>query len=158
MNLIVTCEGCGAIYRVMQQGEGADVSYLVGDCSGFWPDKYSCPRCGARASGSHEDTLPRGFHTKDIVDLTPEELLAALYELGLPDERTATLCSLRACLEGREVRSVKGHDVEGTERCCVDYLEMMDGTRIYLGASTHGAVAYRIVPPTSYVARLEEET
>jgi rubredoxin len=158
MNLVVTCEGCGSIYRVMQQHDGADVDLIVGEHSEFWPNKYTCPRCGARAAGAHEDALPRGFQTVSIIDLTAEELLAALYALGLPEERKTALADVQGRLTKNWIAHVVGHDVAQTGRCCIDYLEMADGTKIYLGASTHGAVVYRVVSPASYVKRVEEET
>lgn len=159
MNLVVTCEGCAAIYRVLQQQDGTDVDLVVGEHSEFWSDRYLCPRCGARATGMHENFLPRGMQTSSIVDLTAEELLAALYGLGLPEERKTTLDEVKSYLikEGGNIRKVVGSDVAHTGRCVIDRIELMDGTKIYFGASAHGAVIYRVVHPISYVQRFVEE-
>ncbi len=155
MNLVVLCSGCGAIYRVLAD-PSEDVDGLVGTRSAFWPDSYVCPRCGGQAAGSNEESLPRSIQTVKIVDLRASELYAAQHGLGLPEDAKPTLANVRQLFESVGVRVV-GTDVPNTERCSVDSLVFKDGTTLFLGASQHGAVAYRLASRHSYTAKLLED-
>jgi hypothetical protein len=146
------------VLRVLQTDDGAYVDHLVGKDSPYWPDGYTCPRCGSTASGCDELELPRGAHTVAVVDLTAEELLAALHGLGLPDEQDAAFERISDILQTTRIKRVVGKTVPGTKRCVVEHLLLEDGTKVYLGASSYGAVVYRVVKPTSYVQRLLETT
>jgi rubredoxin len=159
MNLVVVCSGCGAVYRVLQGDlASSDVDHLVGSASAFWPNGYVCPKCNAQASGGPEESLPRSIQTTDIIDMSAEEFHAALYGLGLPDERVASIEEVSRVLSSGTVKRVVGEDVTNTKRCTIDFIEMSDGSRIYLGASIHGAVVYRVVNPAAYARRVLEES
>lgn len=158
MNLVVVCPGCGAVFRVLQTEQGTDVDHLVGRNSTYWPDGYTCPRCGSAAQGCDELDLPRGAQTTDVLDLTAGELLAALHGLGLPDEQQCDFDRVATLLTTTRLKRIEGSTVAGTNRCMLDHLQLEDGTKIYLGASSHGAVVYRVVKPTSYVQRVLAET
>lgn len=159
MNLVVLCSGCGAVFRCMQGGDPTtgSVKMLVGEDSEFWPDKYVCPKCGAQAAGSHEEDMPRAVQVSSIVDLTAEELYSALYGLGLPNENNATLEMVNTVIRGTSIKKVVGKDIPNTGRCMIDYIELFGGVRIYLGASTHGAVVYRVVAKPTYAEKVLKE-
>jgi hypothetical protein len=159
MNLAVVCSGCGEIYRVVQASTScaSDVALLVGESSEFWPNKYVCPRCGAQATGMQEEELPRSMQTCTIIDLSPEELYAALHGLGLPSEQATTFLAVCELLSCACIVRVVGADVTGTGRCSIDYIQLDTGVKVYFGASREGAVIYRIVRPGSYASRVEQE-
>lgn len=157
MNLMIICSGCGAVYRVFDTIEGGDNEQLIGPLSEWWPDKYTCPRCGAQAAGAEEALLPRSVQTSDIVDLTPIEMFSALNGFGLPEELPTSVENLTEVLRSSAVKRVVGSNVPNTKRCVVDFIELESGVKVYFGASTHGAVAYRVVRPTSYAQRVIKE-
>jgi len=151
MNLVLACGACGAVYRCLDTD--GDVDLLVGNRSEYWPDKYRCPSCDHPVVGQPEEALPRGLQNTTVRDLTPQELLAALGGFGLPEERD---CSYERVVEllGRGVKCVRGRDVPNTGRCIIHQVELKDGTRLYLGASSHGAVVYRITEPHNYAKKV----
>jgi hypothetical protein len=157
MNLVIICSGCGAIFRMLGGGIYDDGVQLVGPKSEWWPDKYVCPRCGAQAAGADEETLPRSIQTASIIDLTYIEMFSALSGFGLPDERPSSVENVAETLRSSPVKRVAGRNIANTERCMVDFIELDSGVRIYFGASTHGAVIYRIVKPISYASRVIEQ-
>jgi hypothetical protein len=137
-----------------------ECTQLIGPKSEWWPDRYVCPRCGAQAAGTDEMSLPRAIHTADIIDLTPIEMFSALSGFGLPDEMPSSVENVSQTLSSSPIKRVVGQNVPGTKRCSIDFVELENGVRIYLGASTHGAVVYRITKPVSYAQRVimqEEE-
>ena len=159
MNLVVMCNGCGTLFRVLGTTDSESVSMLVGERSDFWPDKYVCPQCGGDAVGQHEEALPRAYQTTSIVDLTAEELFSALHGLGLPNEEKPSAAAVVALFMTGKIVALDAHDVLGTGRCAINSITFMDGTHLFLGASAHGAVAYRLVRAPSYAQRvLQEQT
>jgi hypothetical protein len=161
MNLVVICSGCGAVFRVLETDPmSSDCVQLVGPKSEWWPDRYTCPRCGAQAAGADENSLPRSVQTASVVDLTPIEMFSAMSGFGLPDELPSSVENIAETLKGSPVKRVVGQNVPNTGRCSVDFIELVNGVRVYFGASVHGAVVYRIVKPTSYAEKVlhqEEE-
>jgi hypothetical protein len=148
MNLIVHCQGCGALYRCFGD------TGLVGEGSSWWPTDYVCPMCQGNAVGMHEEDLPRAMQTALIKDLLPEELFAALHGMGMPEDRHATADSVKDMLLTKKITSVLLTDVKNTERCVIDKVVFEDGTKLYLGASTLGAVVYRVTAPVKYSERV----
>ena len=151
MNLVLLCGHCGAIYRCLDT-EGA-VDILVGNRSEFWPDKYLCPNCGGQITGQHEEALPKGFHCDRAMDLRPQELLVAMLGMGLPEEHRTTIAEVSSLLLSSKIKSVRGSNIPNTTRCVLDYIELEDGTRIYTGASSHGATIYKITKPHNYTKK-----
>lgn len=155
MNLVVICSGCGAVFRAVADDDTMEeCTQLIGPKSEWWPEQYVCPRCGAQAAGMDEHSLPRAIQTTSIIDLTPIEMFSALSGFGLPDEKVSSLESVVETLLCSPVKRVTGKNVVGTSRCSIDFIELENGMRIYLGASTHGAVVYRISKPVSYAQRV----
>lgn len=127
---------------------------LVGQRSEYWPDKYPCYSCEAQAHGCLVPEVSEAAMAKLIItDVTPQEAFSALNGLGTPEEGT--------CCEEVVVPLftqlgivVKGRRTRGT-RYLIDELTFPDGTRLFLGASPQGAVAYRVAKKHSYVKALE---
>ena len=41
--------------------------------------------------------------------------------------------------------------IRNSHRSIIEYLQLEDGTRVYLASSSYGATVYRVAPPHSYV-------
>ncbi len=146
--IVILCPRCLFAMRII--GKPEEVDMLVGSRSDYWPDKYTCPRCDGSARGVLEIEIDSKAMSKlDLVDLTPEEAFAALNGLGIPTEHKCFLEVVQALLK-YPIKNVKGEDVPGTTRSVIHSIELVDGTKIYLGSSPLGAVVYRITPPFSY--------
>jgi len=138
--IVVTCAKCGLTIR--SAGDGLE--HLLGQGSDWYPDRYPCPRCAAKAR-----ILVGGDYPENAVDLNPEEMFAAFHGLGMPAEREFGETVVRGAMNGAKIRKVHTRSV-GKGRCCVDRIELEDGTTLYLGASTYGAVVYRMSAVHSY--------
>jgi hypothetical protein len=101
------------------------------------------------------DIEPGVLALLEVIDLSPKEAFMALNGLGLPPEQHCNLASVTLLLRETPIRLVRGVDIPGTERCMIDHLELWDGTKVYLGASSHGAVVYRVAPPFSYAKMVD---
>jgi hypothetical protein len=81
----------------------------------------------------------------NIRDLTPVEAYATLTAgVGLPEDRDCRKEIIEQVVLETPIRKVVGQDVPGTNRFNIDYMELWDGTRLYFGASGHGAIIYRV--------------
>jgi hypothetical protein len=150
--ILVICPKCALALRVI--GDAEEVQSLVGEGSEFWPDHYVCPRCGAAAVTCMENEVASGLDRVHLRDLTPPEALAALHGLGLPNEQVCTKELLEALLREQPVRRIAARDIEGSHRCYLHHIELWDGTKIYLGAGSGGAIVYRIASPFSYAENI----
>jgi hypothetical protein len=129
-------------------GKPPRIDSMVGKNSEFWPDKYVCPKCGSQALATGIGETPSELLVgKDVLELEPEELFAALHGLGLPEDRNATAETVIPLLTEKRVVKVKGSNIPNTKRFHLDWLELEDGTRLYLAAGGYGAVIYRVRPP-----------
>lgn len=151
--MVVACAACGLVVRVL--GDPNEVGPLVGSASEFWPDRYECPECGARARATLESEVdPCLLAGRRARDLTAQEALAAFHGLGLPDEQMCDVQSVVKLLREQRIRRVVADDISGLARCYLRELELDDGTRLYLGAGAGGALVYRMTRPTSYTERV----
>jgi hypothetical protein len=154
--ILILCSKCALAIRVM--GDADEIRPLVGDRSEFWPDKYICPRCEERAVGCHElEASAADVERLRPRDLTPQEALAAFHGLGLPDEQLCNKALLESLLRQQPIRHIAARDIEGSRRCYLHHIELWDGTKIYLGAGSDGAVVYRIAHPHSYTEQVSHE-
>jgi hypothetical protein len=150
--IVISCSSCALAIRVM--GEPAEVHSLVGERSGFWPDRYTCPSCGGHAEAQAEpEFLASAQGAAPLRDLTVFEAFAALEGLGFPEEHECVLDVVENLLRSTPVRRVAGRSIRGSRRSYIDHLELWDGTKIFLGAGPGGAVVYRIAKPPSYANR-----
>lgn len=162
--ILVVCLPCAYAIRVMSndvtsERSTQELEQLVGSKSEFWPDKYPCPRCGKAARGLLEqDADPRVLRAMRLQETTPQEAFAAFNGLGFPDEQHCSLETVQKLLREQPVRKVHGADVMGAERTIIDHFELWDGTKVYFGAASEGALIYRITRPVSYTAKVLEET
>lgn len=160
--IVVTCLPCAFVIRVMpaqitETSSTQELRQLVGDLSSFWPDQYPCPRCGKMVRGIWESEAdPRALQLMALQEATPQEAFAAFSGLGFPDEQHCSLATVLALLLEHPVRRLVGSDIAGAERAVVDSIELWDGTRLHFGASSYGAVVYRITRPISYTRKAEE--
>jgi len=152
--ILIVCQPCSLCIRVM--GDPKEISHLVGEKSDFWPDKYLCPRCDQACHGVAEiDAAPSVYSVLALVDVNAQEAFAALHGMGLPEEGDCRKDVLEELLREQPFRRLGGRDVPHTRRCLVDWLELWDGTKLYLAAGADGAVVYRIARPTSYVEKID---
>jgi hypothetical protein len=147
--LIIACQKCGTAVRTV--GEFGEVQHLVGPGSDWYPDKYPCHKAGCDGTGVIvTNTEPKVLQSLDIVDLTPQEAFVAFHGMGLPTEHECGVMAVDRAFEASPVAKVHARNIKGTGRCAIDNIELEDGTKIFLGCSTHGAVVYRISKPHSY--------
>lgn len=152
--MVFTCSSCMLVVRIM--GDAQQVSFLVGEGSAFWPDKYVCPRCAHRVLATPLDkTPPELLAASDVLHLEAEEMYAALNGLGLPEERVATKTAVENALFNHRVVKVGGETSPGTNRCKIDWLELDDGTRLFFAAGGRGAVVYRVRKRVSYTEKVD---
>ena len=145
--IVIHCPQCVMNFRLLEDDS------LVGTSSEFWPDKYTCPTCSSKCQGVHEAVVSNGAPIRDI---QPEELYAAMHGLGLPGEMLCDGDTVRAFLQSG-VSRVVGFEVPGTTRFVIEQIVAKDGSRLYLGASPHGAVVYRITRKHNYTEKVLEK-
>lgn len=147
--IAIVCTACKKMLNVV--GEVSEVDMLVGQRSDFWPNKYVCFSCSGPAEGFlTPEVSAAAIRELDVYDVTPQEAFAALGGLGIPAERTCCADVVVPLFEAVGLK-VKGKELRGMTRYFLDEIEMPDGTKLFLGASPHGAVIYRITRPHSYV-------
>lgn len=142
--IIIVCLPCRVGFRV--KGEPIEVGTLLGPSSSLWPDGFTCPHCMKPAQGYLELDLSEAVYgLLKIRDLTPVEAYATLTAgVGLPEDRDCRKEVIEQLVLEVPIRRVAGKDVPGTNRFNIDYMELWDGTRLYFGASGHGAIIYRV--------------
>lgn len=151
--MLVPCLNCYTAIRVIDDVE--QTSHLVGPGSEFWPDKYPCVSCSSLCEAIPEhEAEPDALARMKIKDLTAPELYAALMGLGTPDEMICDGATVRELLAGKTIKKVHGKDLPNTTRFLAEVLELDDGTKLYLGAASQGAVVYRITRPVSYTNKV----
>jgi hypothetical protein len=155
--IVIVCLPCALAIRVLPDvQQTGELESLVGTHSEFWPNRFPCPRCDKTMHGMLESEAdPRALAMMEMRDLSAVESFQLFNGLGFPDEQNCTLEALNELLRSQPVRKVHGTDVLGSTRCVAEYLELWDGTRVYLGAAPAGAVVYRIARPSSAVERVE---
>lgn len=123
--------------------------------SDFWPDRYPCPRCDKTMRGLAESTVnPQVLKVIELRDLTPQEAFAAFSGLGFPDEHICTVEVLLELFKEQPVRKLHGVNVRGSNCSVIEYIELWDGSKVFLGSSPEGAVVYRVSRPRGTPERL----
>lgn len=155
--MLFPCLQCCLAIRVIADPD--EVTDLIGEKSAFWPAAYPCPVCGEKLSALEEnDVDPSALMRLRVIDLTVTEAFAAFEGFGLPEEHGCSASIVADHLTGAAVARVRVQDVPNTGRSTIDFIELVNGTRIYLGASTAGAVVYRVTRPSSYLQRVLSES
>ena len=154
--IVCTSLACRTVVRVMA-ADLLQAEMLVGPSSSYWPNKFTCPTCDGAATGLLEGEVdPNTFKGFNVLELEAEEMFRSLQGLGLPEEQDCRLEVLHEVMR-QKIKLIGGHSIGGTKRFCLEWLEMEDGTKLYFGASSHGATIYRIVNNTSYTNRVLQE-
>ena len=141
--IVIVCIPCALAVRVLPSvKEAGEIDSLIGRHSHFWPDRYICPRCEGSMRGmlEHEADV-RALSLMELRDLTAQEAFQLFEGLGFPDEQNCTVEALTELMRAQPMRKIQGRNVLGSTRALVEYLELWDGTKIYLGAAPDGAVA-----------------
>ena len=150
--ILFVCDSleCKTVTRVM--GRSVDeVQALVGEGSEWWPKGYKCPQCEGPASALYEIQInPNQFKDFHVRELDSEDYFRFLMGVGLPEETDCSIEALQKIFHDGTVKKIAGHRIPGAKRFCVEWVEMADGTRLYFGASSHGATIYRIVKKPNY--------
>ena len=149
--ILIVCPACTTALRVTGDHEEADS--LVGQNSDFWPDKFECWSCRGKAAGIMELEFTSQVPLT-LINVSPHEALLAVTGSGLPGERACDKVTVEQALREHPVLRIAGKDILGTQRVLIDYIELWDGSRVYLGASNEGAVVYKITRPHSYAAQV----
>lgn len=153
--ILIACEPCQLCIRVM--GDVEEIEHLVGTRSDFWRERnYRCPVCEQRSVAYLEREVdPRVYGFSRLVDLNPQEAFSAFMGLGLPEEGDCRKEVVEELLRTKKIKGIKGKNILGTNRCRLDFVELEDGTRLYLGAGAEGAVVYRVMLPPSYREKID---
>lgn len=150
--IYIVCKSCRFALRV-SPGVDNESEDLLGESSDWYPDKYPCPMC------EQDCTLATVMDTStlqnlDVVDVTPMEAFVALSGAGLPEERDCGVTAVEKLFGEKRVKGVATRLIRNSNRCVVDHIEFEDGCKAYFGASSHGAVIYRISKPGKYSDRV----
>lgn len=137
--IYLTCGRCHHGLRV-SPGQGGEAEHL------FHNGALPCWKCRAPLSRTAFEEMG-----VDYVDVTPQEALAAIHGLGLPGEGDCAAEAVAKLLTEKSIEKVGIRQIRNSHRSIIDYLELEDGTRVYLGSSSYGATVYRIAPRHSYV-------
>lgn len=148
--IFVACsnDACMFTARILV-AEAGEADLLVGPSSDWFPDKYPCPVCGERCVISASIDAGRRF-----VDLSVREAFMAFAGAGLPSEQECSATAVRALLEGAQISKAHTRHISGSNRCCLDRIELQDGTIIHIGASALGASVYRVQRPEKYADKV----
>lgn len=142
--IVIVCLPCRVGFRV--KGDPLEIESLF-TASPVWPaDGFTCPHCSKAAQGYLELEIDQSIYSLlSIRDLTPVEAYATLIAgVGLPEDRDCRKEIIEQVVRETPIRHIVGKDVAGANRFNIDYMELWDGTRLYFGASGHGAIIYRI--------------
>jgi len=139
--IIAVCLLCSRGFRV----KGEDTSALLGPASDIWPDGFTCPVCTQPIRGYLENEVSEALlRILQIRDLTPIEGFSTLVAgVGLPEDRECRKEVVETLLRDYKIK-VFGKDIPNTDRFNIDFMELLDGTRLYFGSSGHGAIIYRV--------------
>lgn len=150
--ITIACLRCNIGIRTY--GDEVEVSSLLVEGSEWYPDQYPCPTDGCGGTAQYLESIDSAALSRlEIHDVTPQEGFAAFNGLGFPPERDCGETAVRAALKSPVV-DVGVRQLRGSNRSVLEWLQLEDGTRLYLAASSEGAVVYRLAKRFSYVGLL----
>lgn len=153
--MLVVCASvsCKTVTRIYASSV-SELTGLVGERSEWWPSRYKCPSCEGQATAVYEGRVdPNEFQGFDIRSLEAADFFRFMMGVGLPEEMECQLEVLVEIFKAGKVAKLAGHPVRGSKHFCMDWMEMEDGTRLYFGASSHGATIFRITKKTNFAER-----
>jgi hypothetical protein len=140
--IYLVCTACETALRI-SPGEEGEVEALLSE-------ELKCWEC--RAPLEHlTHVQPQAAAKLNCHDVTPREAYAVLYGLGLPSEQDCSAAAVSVLLEQHHVVKAHTTQIRGSHRCVIEHIDLDDGTRVYFGASAHGATVYRVAKRHSYV-------
>ena len=152
--ILFPCTHCGLVIRVM--GDVDEINMLIGQNSEFWPDKYVCPACKNSTKAKHEAEFSGdALVVAKVRDLTAQEYFRTQFGMGLPEEQVCTR-KVIDLLFAQPVKKIIGREIAGTGRFQLEELEFESGAKAYFGASSFGALIYRVTAPHSYVEQVQD--
>ena len=154
--IYIVCLTCKSALRIM--GDSREIEHLVGRICEWYPSSYPCwtDNCVGRAQFLERidaDVVRR----IEVRDLTPQEAFLALNGMGMPDEKDCSAAAVKQVFESSPVKYVDAVQIRDSHRSIVNYIEMENGTRIYLASGPEGAIVYRISRPHSYTQEVLHE-
>lgn len=151
--IIIACLKCNVALRTV--GEDAEVHQLVGQGSEWYPDKYPCPTDGCPGPAEYCTGIqPSALAAMTLYEVTPQEAFSAFEGVGLPPERDCGETAVRLAFE-KKIVGLGTRQLHGKNRTVVTWIEFEDGTRAYFGASSEGALVYRLSKRFSYVENVK---
>lgn len=135
-------------------GRLSEAEALLGHGSEFYPDKYPCWHCKEKMAEFVAVADVAALRLINIHDVSPQEAMAAIHGLGLPDEQDCSAAAVERLFEGQKVTRVFATSIRNSHRSILKVIEFADGSKLHLGSSAFGATVYRISKPHSYVEAL----
>lgn len=152
--IFIVCEKC--LTAIQVTGDLVEADHLVGKQSEFYPDRYRCPRCDGQATCCLAPEVDNDLREKStILHLTPSEAYQALCGFGVPAEQTCCEEVVIPLFERAGIKVV-GMRPRGKFYFRIEELTFPDGTTLFLSASSHGAVVYRVRASNPYRTAVEK--
>jgi hypothetical protein len=145
--IYIVCTNCRTALSI--QGDTTELVSLFGEGSEHYPDMFPCPVCANKAF-CVELVDAVALKTMQVYHLSAQEAFAAINGLGLPEEQECVPSAVQRALADSHVTKTDAKLIAGTNRSVISYLELENGTKIYLGTSPQGVTVYRIAPKRSY--------
>lgn len=104
-----------------------------------------CPYCDKKLVPYMEHDADETL-LKRVVDLSYSEMFPMLMGLGLPAQRDCNLELIKEILNKNTITSIAGTEIDtiSGKRSIIHSIKLSNGTALYFGSSSHGAVCYRI--------------
>lgn len=151
--IYIVCRECKAGLRISPDALG-ELEALFGEGSDYYPNRYPCFRCERSIAQFVPAVDSAALVSLELFDVNPKEAFAAMNGLGLPGEQECSAAAVSALFMGCPGVSVKTRHIRNSHRCIIEYIELKDGTKIYLGSSALGAIVYRVSKPHSYAEQV----
>ncbi len=142
--IYVLCRSCKSCLRV-SPGQPGELEAMM---SGLQAKCWDCEQ----PLIIHNEVPVEDIH---VIDVNPQEAYAAVNGLGLPTEKDCTAAAVTQLLTERRVTRVSATQIRDSHRCIIEYLELEDGSKVYLGSSAYGATVFRVSNPISYVENID---
>ncbi len=135
--ITAVCTDCAFGIRTL--GDAREEELFVADgCEGL----LHCPTC-RKAMEVHTSISGAALSVMDVRDLTVEEAYKAMNGLGLPEDQECSPTAIRVAMQS-PIAKLNIRPIRGTTRSIIESIELVSGAKVYLGASPHGAIVYRI--------------
>jgi hypothetical protein len=151
--IYIVCALCKVGLRI-SPGEEGESEGLFGKQSDYYPNSYPCFKCEQPIAQFIPAMSSDSVTQLELFDVTPKEAFAAMNGLGLPGEQDCSAAAVKDLFEMCQVKRVQARPIRNSHRCLIDFIELADGTKVYLGSSAMGATVYRVAKPHSYAEQV----